>query len=157
MKSHVLEGLVLLILCISFTDAESSVTHNLGASAGFPQMIALTYQATVSGYLSAEVYAGSLALLNGTAGARLIVGSTSHGIKPRCFIGLSVVDKYYAEYLDSPRGTEFYFWTGAGLVYTFPSGFRIFADLGYIGDGARDKGLGYSTGMSISGGVLFRL
>ena len=156
MRNHVPEGLLLLVLCLSFSNAETSVTHNLGASAGFPQMLALTYQANVSGLLTLEVYAGSLALLNSTAGGRLIVASTSNGFKPRCFIGFSVVDQYYAEY-DNPQGTEFYVWTGTGLGYAFPRGIRIFADLGYISDGARDRGLGYSTGLSLSGGVLFRL
>jgi len=157
MRNHVPGGLLLLVLCLSFSNAETSVTHNLGASGGFPQMLALTYQANVSGLLTVEVYAGSLALLNSTAGGRLIVASTSNGFKPRCFIGLSMVNQYYAEYSDSPEGTEFYVWTGTGLGYAFPCGIRIFADLGYISDGARDRGLGYSTGLSLSGGVLFRL
>lgn len=144
------------ILISAVTEAGGSVTHNLGLSGGFPQMVAVTYRADLAGYLSIEGYAGSLLFFNATGGGRLIVGSTGPGIKPRFFAGVCVVDQYYAEH-DSPRGTESYFWGGGGAAYEFPDGFELAADLAYVGKGDRDRGLGYNTGMSFSAGLMFPL
>ena len=132
------------------------VIHNLGISGVFPQMLALTYQVELARYFAMEGYVGSLAFLNATAGARAMLGYTGAGVKPRCFAGICVVDQYYAEY-STPQGIEFYLWTGAGLALEFSNGLQLFGDLVYIGNGDGDRGLGYSTGMSFSGGILFRL
>ena len=139
------------------TPLSGEVTHNLGVTGGFPQMVALTYQAEVAPYLALEGYAGSLALLNTTLGARAVLTPTGSGVKPRGFAGVCLVDQYYTSKYGDPSGTETYFWAGAGLGFEFPCGFQLFGDLVYIGEGDFDKGLGYSKALTFSAGLLFRL
>ena len=62
----------------------------------------------------------------------------------------------YAEHEDSPKGTTGYLWTGAGLTWAF-SDFRVYGEIGYLGGGDKNKGLGYSAGVVFAGGVLFDL
>ncbi len=134
---------------------EEGVTHRLGLSGGFPQLAVFNYQASFSKTISLEAYLGSLILIH-TGGLRVVFCDTSPGLKPRCFAGLAVVDQRIAESSDDPMGIESYFWTGAGLGYAFEH-FRLFVDLGYTAEGAKDRGLGYTTGVAISGGFLFDL
>ncbi len=116
-------------------------------------MVAVNYQASISRNLSLEAYAGSLILIN-TAGCRVLIGDTSPGFKPRCFAGLIIFNQNIAESPEEPDGTEAYLWTGVGAGYAFEH-LRVFADLGYIAEGAKSRGLGYSTGVMLSGGILF--
>lgn len=134
---------------------EEGVIHRLGLSGGFPQLVAFNYQASISELVSLEAYLGSLILIN-TGGARVVFSDTSPGLKPRYFAGVAVVSMGIAETPSEPIGTESYFWTGAGLGYAFEN-FRLFIDLGYTAEGAKDRGLGYTTGVAISGGFLFDL
>ena len=157
MTSRIPVMAAMTLLCASAPAVNAEVTHNLGLSGGFPQMIAITYQAELTDYFALESYVGSLAFLNTTAGIRGILGSTGSGIKPRCFAGMCLVDQYYGDNSDDPHGTETYPWIGAGLALEFDSGFGLFGDLVYIGDGDLDRGLGSSTGLTFSGGILFRL
>lgn len=146
-----------ILLCAAAAVSQGEVTHSLGLSGGFPQMLALTYQAELSDIFAMEAYAGGLAFFNTTAGFRAILGSTGTGLKPRCFAGYALVHQRYADYPDDPRGTEIYPWAGAGIAVEFESGFQLFGDVVYIGDGDRDRGLGYSTGLSFSGGLMIRI
>ncbi len=130
---------------------EEGVIHRLGLSGGFPQLAVFNYQVSFSKTVSFEAYLGSLVLIH-TGGVRVVFCDTSPGLKPRCFAGMAVVDQRIAD----PMGIESYFWTGAGLGYAFEN-FRLFVDLGYTAEGAKDRGLGYSTGVAISGGFLFDL
>lgn len=140
------------------SSAGAEVEQNLGISGGFPQMIALTYQAEVARFMSLEAYLGCLAYLNTTLGGRVILGSTSPGLRPRCFAGIAMVDQHYADKPGDPEGVEFYPWTGVGLSYEFDNGFQIFGDFVYIGKGAGDRGFGNtSPSLSFCGGLLFRL
>ncbi len=148
--------ILLLLICISFTWAsEPDVVHRLGLSGGFPQLVAITYQASFSKNLSIDAHLSPLVLIN-TAGCRLIWGDTSEGFHPRLFAGIAVFDMRYADSSEDPIGAESYLWTGAGLGYSF-SHARIYADLGYTAEGAKDRGLGYRTGVDLSGGILFNL
>lgn len=148
---------LVFILAMPGSGGAGSVNHNLGISGGFPQMVAITYKADLFQYLALEVYVGSLGFMNATTGGRLIAGSTSEGIKPRLFAGVCVVDQYYAAYQSNPTGTESYIWGGGGVAYEFPDGFELAADLAYVGEGDRDRGLGYKTGLSFSAGLMFPL
>lgn len=145
--------LLLVLNAQSIRASDTDVTHRLGVSGGFPQLIALTYQATISRHFSLETCLGCIPYYYNTAGFRIIAGDSSNGFKPRYFIGLSVVDHSYSA---NPDAVTSYLWTGAGMGYAFNS-FRLFVDLGYIGGGDRDKGLGYSTGLALNGGLLFDL
>lgn len=157
MRNFAIPVFVLFILIMPVPEADGSVNHNLGISGGFPQMIAITYKADLGRYLALEGYVGSLGFTNATGGGRLILGSTLQGIKPRLFAGVCVVDQYYADYPDNPTGTESYLWGGGGVAYEFPDGFELAADLAYVGEGDRDRGLGYNTGLSFSAGLMFPL
>ncbi|MFO8182946.1 MAG: hypothetical protein R6U39_02105 [Candidatus Aegiribacteria sp.] len=157
MRNSAIPVFVLFILIIPVPGADGSVSHNLGISGGFPQMVAITYKADLARYFALEGYAGSLGFTNATAGGRLIVGSTLQGIKPRFFAGVCVVDQYYASYPGNPTGRESYAWGGGGVAYEFPDGFELAADLAYVAKGDRDRGLGYNTGLSFSAGLMFPL
>lgn len=156
MRNFAIPVFVLFILIMPVPEADGSVNHNLGISGGFPQMVAITYKADLARYFALEGYVGSL-IINATTGGRLIVGSTLQGIKPRFFAGVCVVDQYYGSYPGCPIGTESYFWGGGGVAYEFPDGFELAADLAYVGEGDRDRGLGYNTGLSFSAGLMFPL
>lgn len=146
-------GLLLIFSTATAISSDDGVTHRLGASGGFPQMLALTWQITASRIISMEGCIGSIPYYYTTAGFRMIIGDTSTGFRPRGFVGIVVVDHVYSANADA---TTSYLWTGAGLGYAFDN-FRLFVDLGYIGEEDRDKGLGYSTGIALNGGFLFDL
>ena len=146
-------GFVLFFVAGVSIASKTGVTHRLGASGGFPQLVALTWQVTPSKFVSLEGCIGSLPFYYNTAGFRMIIGDTSRGLKPRGFVGIAVVDHVYSANSDA---TASYLWTGAGLGYAFDH-FRLFLDLGYFGGGDKDKGLGYSTGMALNCGFLFDL
>ena len=155
-KKLKLSVLLFVFIAVSSLQAnEEGVTHRLGLSGGFPQLAVFNYQASFSKTVSLEAYLGSLILIH-TGGVRVVFCDTSPGLKPRCFAGMAVVNMGIAESPSEPFGIESYFWTGAGLGYAFEH-FRLFVDLGYTAEGAKDKGLGYSTGVAISGGFLFDL
>lgn len=148
--------LLLILLCISSIQAsQSNVAHRLGLCGGLAQMVAFDYQVSFKNNLSVEVYAMPLFFIN-TAGCRVIWGDISEGFHPRLFGGIAVFDMRLAESPEEPYGVESYLWTGAGLGYSFKH-FRVFTDIGYIAEGAKDRGLGYSTGAALSGGFLFDL
>ncbi len=147
---------ILFLVILSSAGASGSdggVTHRLGASGGFPQLVAITYQVTTSKHLSFEACAGCIPFYYNTAAFRVITGDSSNGFHPRYFAGIAVVDHVYSA---DPNAVTSYLWAGAGVGYAFDN-FRLFADLGYIGGGDRDKGLGYSTGIALNGGFLFDL
>jgi len=145
---------VLLLTSIAWAEVE----NNLGISGGFPQMIALTYQAEVASFMSLEAYLGALPFFTTTLGGRVILGSTNPGLRPRCFAGIAMWDQHFQNKPEDPEGVEFYPWTGVGLSYEFDNGFQIFGDFVYIGKGAGDRGLGNtSPSLSFCGGLLFRL
>ena len=147
------DSVPLILSAAGASGSDGGVTHRLGASGGFPQLVALTYQVTTPGPFSFEVCVGCLPYYYNTAGFRMIIGGTSNGFKPRGFMGIAMVDHVYSGNSDA---ATCYLWTGAGLGYAFDN-FRLFLDLGYIGPGERDKGLGYSTGVALNGGFLFDL
>jgi len=153
MKVLVMILFLLFLSAAGATGSNGGVTHRLGVSGGFPQMAALTYQVTTSRIVSMEGCIGSIPYYYNTAGFRMIIGGTSNGFKPRGFMGIALVDDVYSGNSDA---STCYLWTGAGLGYAFDN-FRLFLDLGYIGPGERDKGLGYSTGVALNGGFLFDL
>ncbi len=152
-----MKSIVSMILLLAFSTgvanaSNSGITHRLGASGGFPQMVALTYQVSVSRMISLEGCIGSVPYYYNTAGWRMIIGDTSTGLKLRGFAGIVVVD----DVVSSNNDAASYLWTGAGLGYAFDH-CRLFVDLGYTGGGDTDKGLGYSTGAALNGGFLFDL
>ncbi|MCK5130853.1 MAG: hypothetical protein KAR40_01710 [Candidatus Sabulitectum sp.] len=147
---------VLFLLIVSARGvcaSDGGITHRLGVSGGFPQLVAITYQVTTSRHLSFEACAGCIPFYYTTAAFRIIAGDSSNGFHPRYFAGTAIVDDVYSA---DPNAVTSYLWAGAGLGYAFDR-FRLFADLGYIGGGDRDKGLGYSTGLALNGGFLFDL
>jgi hypothetical protein len=136
--------------------ASGEETHKLGVTAGFPMMAALAYQYSPMDYITLEVFVGTL-IFNVTDGARLILAAGGNGFRPRVFAGFATVNQLYADYEDNPQGSTTYLWPGAGLEYNFPCGVKVFADIGYLQGGDRDKGLGYPPGAAFSGGLLFPL
>ncbi|OPL17730.1 MAG: hypothetical protein AVO35_08685 [Candidatus Aegiribacteria sp. MLS_C] len=74
-----------------------------------------------------------------------------------CFAGYALVHQRYADYPQDLRGTELHPWADAGLAVGFDSGFHLFGDAVYIGDGDMERGFGYSTGLSFGGGIMIRL
>ncbi len=153
MKTLVAVLFLLILSAAGASGSDGGVTHRLGVSGGFPQLIALTYQTTTSRIVSLEGCIGSIPYYYNTAGFRMIIGGTSNGFKPRGFMGIAMVDNVYSESSDA---ATCYLWTGAGFGYAFDN-FRLFLDLEYIGPGERDKGLLYSTGVALNGGFLFDL
>lgn len=148
-------ALLLLVCVLSVQASEQNVVHRLGLSGGLPQLIAFDYQVSFKNNLSVEVHAVPLLFIN-TIGCRAIWGDISEGFHPRVFAGVAVFAMNIAETPEEPYGAEAYLWTGAGLGYSFKH-FRVFADLGYIAEGAKGRGLGYGTGAALSGGILFDL
>lgn len=63
-----------------------------------------------------------------------------------------VDDLYFAD----PDAVTSYLRAGAGVAYAFDK-IGLFADMGYIGGGGKDKGLAYSTGTALNDGFLFNL
>ena len=153
MKARVTILLPLILSAAGANGSDSGVTHRLGASGGFPQLVALTYQVTTPGPFSFEACAGCIPFYYNTAGFHIIGSDSSNGCHPRYFAGIAVVDDLYS---DDPNAVTSDLWTGAGVGYAFVR-VRLFADLGYIGGGDKDKGLGYSTGIALNGRMKLRM
>jgi len=147
---------LLAVLILLTATAPGEETHKLGITAGYPMMGALAYQYSPMDYITLEVFVGTL-IFNVTDGARLILAAGGNGFRPRVFAGFATVNQLYADYESNPKGSTTYLWPGVGLEYNFSSGVKIFADVGYLQGGDRDKGLGYPPSAALSGGLLFPL
>lgn len=114
MKARVTILFLLILSAAGANCSDGRVTHRLGASGGFPQLVALTYQVTTPGSFSFEACVGCIPFYYNTAGFRIIRCDSSNGFHPRYFAGIAVVDYLYSA---DPNAVTSYLWAGAGVGY----------------------------------------
>ena len=144
--------LLLVLLCAGRTGAPAHAGaappgiprpayRALGAAAGIPQIVALTYEHQLGDRLVLGLPAGSIVLVS-SLGARLQYGSVAPGLHPYLFAG-GVAIFVYA--LDSVAdGGQGYFWSGAGLNWTFRS-WGLFGEGGLLLGGRDERGFDDDT------------
>lgn len=146
-----------LIYCktgFSFTsDSTRFYTNSIGAAAGIPQTIAITYERMFNAKLAGQIHFGGAILIH-SGGLRLRCGSHFKGFHPYLFAGVTFIHIYGQEYGD-PHGTSGYFWMGPSLRRWI-----LYAEVSGLLGGNDERGLGedwrFPLDPAISGGVMFR-
>jgi hypothetical protein len=111
----------------------------IGGSVGAPQFLAVQYERLLGASLSLDLHAGTVILLN-SFGARLALGSTSDGFRPRFSMGLVAVNMS-GPWQEDPGDmkTVMFSWPGAGIAWRTP-GLSASLDLGWIFSTAHETG-----------------
>lgn len=126
----------------------------LGAAAGTPQFLGVSYERILGSEFALDVHAGTMILLSGY-GARISWGSVSEGFRPRLSFGLAAVDVTHVEDYGSPDGTALYSWPGVGMAWRTP-GFSTLLDAGWLFTGNDDDGLGQFSFPAVSLTIMAR-
>ncbi len=126
----------------------------LGAAAGTPQFLGVSYERILGSEFALDVHAGTMILLSGY-GARIAWGSVSEGFRPRLSFGLAAIDVTHVEDYGSPDGTAFYSWPGVGLAWR-TRGYTTLLDAGWLFTGNDEDGLGESSFPAVSLAIMAR-
>jgi hypothetical protein len=161
--SYLIRLLIVVVIHLSLTasspaEAAASKKNAIGACAGAPQTLAITYERQVAHKLGFRVHAGSVYFFS-SAGARLQWGSRGAGLKPYLFAGITAVHAV-PEDDDNPDGTTSYLWLGPGVSFNADR-LAIFAEICTLQGGNDDKGFGDDwifpfDPLAFSGGIMVR-
>jgi hypothetical protein len=145
-------------LPVDTASASTSRRNAIGACAGAPQTLAITYERQLAHKLSVRVHAGSVYFFS-SAGARLQWGSSGTGFKPYLFAGIAAVHAV-PEDDDNPDGTTSYLWFGPGVNLN-AGDVTFFAEICALQGGNDDKGFGDDwlfpfDPLAFAGGIMVR-
>jgi hypothetical protein len=135
--------------------AEPARANAVGLVAGSPQWVGVSYERAFSRHLSIGLHVGTLGFFS-SLGARLVIGSTDAGFRPRLGLGLALISALYQEDSDDPDGMAAYAWPAVGLTWRNRR-LLVAADAGWLFTGNRDAGLGQAGFPAASLSLLFRL
>lgn len=135
--------------------AEPARANAVGLVAGSPQWVGVSYERAFSRHLSIGLHVGTLGFFS-SLGARLVIGSTDAGFRPRLGLGLALINALYQEDSDDPDGMAAYAWPAVGLTWRNRR-LLVAADVGWLFTGNRDAGLGQAGFPAASLSLLFRL
>jgi hypothetical protein len=126
----------------------------VGAVAGTPQFLGVSYERILGSEFALDVHAGTMILLTGY-GARISWGSVSEGFRPRLSFGLAAIDVTHVEDFGGTDGTAVYSWPGAGLAWR-TRGFTTLLDAGWLFTDNDEDGLGQLSFPAVSLAIMAR-